>query len=52
MATELQTARNAKLVSMRNAIKRYNDYDDLETQEEYDRIQEEDALSAKLTETP
>ena len=38
---ELKIAREEKFISQLEAIKRYNDYDDNEAQEEYDKIQEE-----------
>jgi len=38
---ELKIAREEQFISQLEAIKRYNDYDDNEAQEEYDKIQEE-----------
>lgn len=48
LATELQTARSAKLISLYNAIKEYNDYTDEETELEQKRIQEEDERAIDL----
>ena len=51
LADELTVARESQIISQFEAIKRYNNRDDEQTQIELDRITEEEQISLELTQT-
>jgi len=51
LADELKVAREALIISQYNAVKQYGNYTDEETQEEMDRIDEENKSKAPVVPT-